>query len=162
MVNDSTWPTPGVDCSTASSTGKMPRAAASISASRRRVAVSGGSVKLRWGSTRRRTKGSAMSAVQPARLDLYLTSPETGGRLAWRRAVWTWPYSSARWRTRRRRAGKRAGSPPLFRGEGEGGGELPPFGRRGGGGGCRGGALGLVGTAGFSAPGRRGRRRVAA
>jgi hypothetical protein len=24
---------------------------------------------------------------------LYFTSLETGGRLAWRRAVWTWPYS---------------------------------------------------------------------
>ena len=55
------------------------------------MVVSSGSSRARSVSTRRRTKGSAMSAVMPARLLLYLTSLETGGRLAWRRAVWTWP-----------------------------------------------------------------------
>src|SRR5262245_25903270 len=37
-----------------------------------------------------------MSAVMAARLALYLTSLETGGRLAWRRAVRTWTYSATR------------------------------------------------------------------
>src|SRR6516165_3762976 len=79
MVSDSTGPTPGVDCSTASSVGKICWAASSISASRRRMVVSSGSSRARWVSTRRRTKGSAMSAVMPPRLDLYLTSLEAGG-----------------------------------------------------------------------------------
>ena len=37
--------------------------------SRRRMAVSSGSIKLRWVSTRRLTKVSAMSLVQAGRLD---------------------------------------------------------------------------------------------
>src|SRR5262249_32190305 len=62
IVSDSTRPTPGVDCSTASSVGKIRPAASSISFSSRRMVVSSGSSRARWISTRRRTKGSAISA----------------------------------------------------------------------------------------------------
>ena len=79
------------------------------------MAVSNGSIKLRWVSTRRRTKGSAMSLVQAGRLDAQAAALvvrrlhgatqagvgaellagrealERVGGLAWRRAVCTWP-----------------------------------------------------------------------
>src|SRR3954451_13904733 len=87
------------------------------------MVVSRGSSRARWVSTRRRTNGSAMSAATAARLPLYLTSLLTGGRLAWRRAVWTWPYSSARWRTRRSRA-RQSSQPAALAGVGVGGREV--------------------------------------
>src|SRR5207253_774284 len=43
------------------------------------MVLSSGSSRARSISTRRRTKGSVMSAVMAARLDLCLTSRETGG-----------------------------------------------------------------------------------
>src|SRR5262249_8900915 len=86
IVSDSTRPTPGVDCSTASSVGKIRPAASSISFSSRRMVVSSGSSRARWISTRRRTKGSAISAVAPARLHFYFAAVGGGGGLGRRRA----------------------------------------------------------------------------
>src|SRR5262249_37670691 len=121
--------------------------------SRRRMAVSRGSSRARWVSTRRRTKGSAMSAVQPSRLDLYLTSLETGGRLAWRRAVWTWPYRWARWRTRRRGGRGGCGGRRPSRGIGIGGRKVTALEESGDGLGVLAVALGLVAVDGFHGPG---------
>jgi hypothetical protein len=45
----------------------------------------------------RRGKASLTSAAMAAHLDLYLTSLLMGSRLSCRRAVWRWPYNSARW-----------------------------------------------------------------
>ena len=116
------------------------------------MVVSSGSSRARWVSTRRRTKGSATSAVTPPRLLLYLRSLATGGRLAWRRAVWTWPYSSARWRTRRRRARRRSRSPLLF-GVGVGEGEGAALEQSGDGLGVVPVALGFGAVDGFHGPG---------
>src|SRR5262249_22422902 len=128
IVSDSTRPTPGVDCSTASSVGKIRPAASSISFSSRRMVVSSGSSRARWISTRRRTKGSAISAVEPAGLGLFFSAFGGGG-------------GRGRWGGGGGGAGRGGG----VRGRGGGGG--------GGGGGGRG-----AGRAGPSSPGGRRRR----
>src|SRR6516225_3772164 len=76
-----------------------------MSFSSRRMVVSSGSSRDRSAATRRRTQASSMSARALARLDLYLTSLLTGGRLAWRG------------RCGRGRTARRAGGPAEARAE---------------------------------------------
>src|SRR5262249_759547 len=140
------------------STGNRSRAASSRSASRWRMWVSSGSMRARCVATRRRTKGSTISARQPSRLDLYLTSLETGGRLAWRRAVGAWPERSARWRRGRGREGAEAAAEEVAEaavllGVGVGGRQVAAFEQAGDGLGVLAVALGFAAVDGFHGPG---------